>query len=187
MDTGGVVTVLKKRLCYLMSDSPSAGHNSGVFNTIRRALSFALLPRAAWRLAKDAAQEAKGLARATAEELRKTNDHRQLHATWTSAVIAYRLTEARVRRIVRKQQLIAAIAMIFFGVGVYGWAVWSALLPGVGCTFIAAIYYVQAALRLHQMRHREFCSLPVYFTRVASEPREFLPRGLPPGWALLGQ
>ena len=78
----------------------------------------------------------------------------------------------------------ASIAALFFFVGLYGVLVHSAFLPGIGCSCLSAVYYLQSSLRLHQIRNHEFISIVDYLVRLRRDPRELLPLGLPASWTI---
>ena len=149
-----------------------------------RALIF-IAPVGLWRLSRDTAQSVRDTltgSLSTVQAIRATP--RPVAMDWNTTIAVLAVTPARIRREVRRRQMMAAISVLFFFVGLYGLVIRSAFLPGIGCSCLSAVYYLQSALRLHQLRTREFVSTARFLARVWREPRELLPLGLPAGWTL---
>lgn len=144
-----------------------------------------IAPVALWRMCCETAQTVRDTIVKSAATVRSARaDRLARHTDWDTTIALLAVTEPRIAREVRRRQSMACVAALFFLVGLYGVLAWSALVPGIGCAGLAAVYYLQAALRLHQIRHHEFVSLGAYFARVKRQPRELLPLGLPSGWTL---
>lgn len=142
-------------------------------------------PIALWRMGRETLQSVRDMLGRSAATVRAArSDRRMKPMDWDATVARLGVTEARIAREVARRQAMACLAALFFVVGLYGALRWSALLPGLGCAALAAVHYLQAALRLHQIRHREFVSLRCFLARIRREPREALPLGLPRGWSL---
>jgi len=142
-------------------------------------------PIGLWKVGRDTAQSVRETFRGAQETLKGVGAERPIVLRdWNMAIRALGVTEDRVRREVSRRQVMACAAAVFFCIGFYGLFVWKALLPGIGCALLSCLYYLQASLRLHQLRHRDFVSVREFLNRVSREPRELLPLGLPPGWVL---
>jgi hypothetical protein len=145
-------------------------------------------PVALWRMGRDTAQSVRDTLARSADTISAVRSGRTAsRLDWNATVAQLGVTEPRIAREVVRRQVAAFFSALFFLIGLYGAVRWSALLPGLGCAALAAVYYVQATLRLHQIRHREFVSVGMFLMRVRREPREALPSGLPRGWSLYGE
>jgi hypothetical protein len=143
-----------------------------------------LAPVGLWHMSRDTFRSVKETFARSTNAVRGAGAARQVRMDWNATVVALGVTGERIAREVARRQAMAAIAACFGFVGIYGVFAWQALLPGLGCAALASLYYIQAVLRLHQIRNHEFISVRVFFSRVANAPREALPLGLPKGWKL---
>jgi len=151
-----------------------------------RLLMF-VAPIGLWRVTCDAAQSARDtLIRSTATVRAIGARRERTPMDWNTAIAVLRVSQARIEREVLRRQVMAFVAVLFIFAGIYGAWVWGAHLPGIGCACLAGVYYLQASLRLHQIRNREFISLARFIARVKRQPAELLPLGLPGGWTLYG-
>lgn len=152
----------------------------------RWGLALALVaPMGLWRTTREAAQSVRDTFTSSKRTLQEIGrEPSSMLRDWNSTVSVLGVTQARIEREVFRRQCMAVIAGCFVLVGIYGVFAWSALLPGIGCSSLASLYYFTSALRLHQIRHREFISIKGYIGRVIREPRELMPIGLPSGWKL---
>lgn len=152
-----------------------------------RALIF-IAPVGLWRLSRETAQGVRDTLSRSIETIQAIRaSQRSVPLDWNTTIAVLAVTPARIRREVRRRQLMAGVSALFFFIGLYGLLFRSALLPGLGCAFLAAAYYLQSSLRLYQIRAREFVSTARFFAQVWREPREFLPLGLPAGWTLYAE
>jgi hypothetical protein len=149
-----------------------------------RALIF-IAPVGLWRLSRDTARDVRDTVSRSIYTLQSSRGgQRAAQMDWNMTIAVLAVTPARIRREVRRRQLMASVSALFFLIGLYGLIVRSAFLPGIGCACLSALYYLQASLRLYQIRVREFVSTRQFFARGWRDPREFLPLGLPPAWTL---
>jgi len=144
-----------------------------------------LAPVGLWRMLRETFRGLRDTVSHSSDAVRSMANERGLAISeWNSTILTYGVDQQRIEREVMRRQVMALIAAMFFLLGLYGLLAWDALLPGFGCAALSALYYLQAALRLHQIRNREFVSISVFFSRVKRNPRELLPLGLPAGWKL---
>jgi hypothetical protein len=151
---------------------------------ISKILRLCFVPRSGVQLIRDTRSAASRVVDVVGAEARDSRGRQNSPKCWDEAVSKSKTTAAKVRHIYLVFQLMAVCTLAFFCVGLYGVFVWKAPLPGIGCAFLSGIYYIKAALRLHQIRHRQLFSVKTYFARVTADPIELLPLGLPADWSL---
>lgn len=162
----------------------SSPRNRGTQRAFSRLLLF-IAPVALWSLCREIARSVRDTALRSVHTVRAARAGSRVgHADWDTTVAILGVTPERIAREVRRRQSMACVAALFVLIGLYGAFAWSAVLPGIGCAALAAIYYLQAALRLYQIRHHEFVSVREYLARARGHGRELLPLGLPRGWTL---
>lgn len=104
---------------------------------------------------------------------------------WIQNVIWRGATAERLASRVRAFQVMALIAAGSAAYSLYVMLDHGVSFVALGCLALAAIYYLQAALSLFQIREQFLCSVYRFLLITLERPSELLPRGLPRGWRLV--
>lgn len=156
----------------------------GLLKRMGSGIRFAVLPVSAWRDTSSAVSNLKATAKAASSTLQSASAAEAKRETWLEAVLRHHVTREQLVHQVAVRQCVAYLCIAFIAFALYGAIAWGSYVPSAGCFALATIYYLQAALRLHQIRHRDLCSFSEFISRVATSPRELLPLGIPDGWKI---